>query len=150
MSKKTIKAICLFLTLILHSANSPAYMISAHYVRFWGLTYLAIQSFNYGNPSQSLWTLYDGFMPFQSALQFPIFFLLNGVLIPQITLPGSSSGTFTSVGSLSGILISPGLHLMTTFQPQQLTFEVLTSFYFTGAGATTSTGSGTGLSVIPE
>ena len=148
MINKKIKAVCFSLILILYSVNGSGCMISAHYVKFWGLAYLAIQSFNYGNPSQPLWTLYDAFIPFQQALQLPIFFLLYGVLTPQVTITNPSSETSISTGSLSGILTSVAANQITTFQPQPLTFDVLNSFYLIGTGG--AAGTTTDLPTIAE
>ena len=77
MLKNNIKIVVFFLVLIANPLNGLAHVISIHHIQYSGLTYLAVQSFNYANPSQPFWTIYDFCTSIQQALQLPIFFLLK-------------------------------------------------------------------------
>ena len=129
-----------------YASSVRAYTISAHVVRFWGLTYLAVQTFNYANPLQSIWTLYSSGVNILAAMQSPLFILINAELNHQKVLIDPLTGR-ASMGALTGVIMSPlwpqaeaiMLHDRIVIQPQQMTFEVLNSVYFQQGAASLPT-----------
>ena len=151
MLSKKIKVVYFVLVLILQSANGVAAIMSSHKVRYRGLTYLAVHSFNFASPFQQLWTLYDAHCPASFSLQFPVFYLFNAVLNLSTNMR-AADGT-VMLGTLTGMLTPPDWYQnmaaalsgeVFVLPPQWLTFEVLNSVYFSGAGM------GTTLPPIPE
>lgn len=140
MNKK-IKAVYFSLVLVLQSGEVGSHIISAHRVRFFGLTYLAVQTFDYACPAQPAWTLYNVDVSATWAFMCPLFTLVNAALNP-VRVTHNPLGEAPVVGTLTGMLTVPASYLSWAAEcagryvlpAQQVTFEVLQSMYFDESG----------------